>query len=126
MTHQQSRFSPRTNPRQWGPMWIGMLAIVVIASIWRPSAQANQGVPNTWEYAVIQFRAQDAVVFTNTGSFFMEGPEIRNPERIAGEPKLRLVRPVEIEHLTALGLQGWEVVRPWASNDHSFLLRRGR
>ena len=107
-------------------LWTALLAVILVASIWRPSAQANQDASNAWEYAVIQFRAQDAVVFTNTGSFFMEGPDIRNPERITGEPNLRLVRPVEIEHLTTLGLQGWEVVRPWASNDHSFLLRRGR
>ena len=106
-------------------LWTAMLAAVIIASIWRPSAQANQAGVASWEYSIITFRAQDAVVFTNEDAYFMEGPEIRKPERIVGNTSLRLVRPIEIEHLTALGLKGWEVVEPWGGGQ-SFLLRRRR
>jgi hypothetical protein len=102
-----------------------MFAIVIIASIWRPSANANQQGAAAWEYAIVTFRAQDAVVFTNEDSFFMEGPEIRKPERVVGDTNLRLVRPIEIEHLTALGMKGWEVVEPWGGGQ-SYLLRRRR
>ena len=66
----------------------------------------------------------DAVVFTNDGAFFMEGPEIRNRERVVGDTNLRLIRPIEVEHLTTLGMKGWEVIRPWG--DGSWLLRRER
>ena len=105
-------------------LWIGLLAIALTA-LWRPQAQAQQGFVGSWEYAIITFRAQDAVVFTNNGSFFLEGPEVRNPERVSGESTLRLIRPVEVEHLTTLGRQGWEVVRPWGANGSSLLIRRG-
>ena len=116
---------PQSTNRNSALLWAALFAIVIIASAWRPQAQAQQGAAGAWEYAIITFRAQDAVVFTSDNSFFMEGPEIRNPERIVGESTLRLVRPIEIEHLTTLGLQGWEVVRPWGGG-HSWLLRRGR
>lgn len=117
---------PSANHQRNTLLWIGLLAIAVTA-LWRPQgqAQAQQGFVGSWEYAIITFRAQDAVVFTNNGSFFMEGPEVRNPERVSGESTLRLIRPVEVEHLTTLGKQGWEVVRPWGANGSSLLIRRG-
>lgn len=116
---------PQTTNRNTALLWAALFAVVIISSIWRPQAQAQQGGGATWEYAIITFRAHDAVLFTSDNSYFMEGPEIRNPERIVGETSLRLVRPIEVEHLTTLGMQGWEVIRPWGDG-HSWLLRRGR
>jgi|GEM_PF-5438326 len=121
---------PQSSNRNSTPLWLAFFALVIIASAWRPLAQARAGDDadlgaGAGEYAIIQFRAQDAVVFTVDGAFFMEGPEVRNQERVIGDTNLRLLRPVEVGHLTTLGLQGWEVIRPWGDGN-SWLLRRAR
>jgi len=116
---------PQNTNRNNPLLWTALFAVVILASVWRPSAQAGEGARNTWEYAIISFRVQDAVVFTNEGSFFLEGPDVRNNERVVGDTNLRLVRPIEVEHLTTLGKQGWEVIRPWGDG-HAWLLGRRR
>jgi len=103
---------------------ITILAAIVLTALWRPAAQAQNDRAGNWEYAIIKFRVHDAVLFTNTETFYIEGPDVRNPERVTGEQGLRLVRPIEVEHLTKLGRSGWEVVEVWPRESNSFLLRR--
>ena len=108
--------------------WIAFFAVVLVAFVWRPQAQAQGGMsrPASYKYAIVQFQGNDAIVHIAGGAQFYEGPDILNEERVTGNNNLKLLPVIQLTHLDNLGREGWEVIRPWGSGGASWLLRRTR
>lgn len=105
--------------------WIAVVATIMAALLWWPSANAQSGMrgPAKYKYAVIQFTGNDAIVHYDRGAQFYEGPETISEKRVEGNNNLRLVPIIQLTHLDSLGRQGWEVVRPWGSRGDSWLIQ---
>ena len=71
--------------------WLALFALVAVAGVWWPQAQAQNGVVGSpiYRYAVISFQGNDAIVYYDGGTTFYEGPDILKPERVEGNNNLR-------------------------------------
>ena len=88
-------------------------------------AQQRRAPATAWEYGQLRLVGHDAVLWTSNGAFFIEGPDRRDAERVEGTTRLRLVQPLIVFHLNAVGPAGWEVVpMPSGAEETAILLRR--
>jgi len=102
---------------------VGALALSVFVAT--SGAQQRRAPSPGWEYAQLRMIGHDAVLWTTSGAYFIEGPDRRDAERVEGTTRLRLVQPLIVFHLNAVGPAGWEVVpMPAGSEETAILLRR--
>ncbi|TVQ31518.1 MAG: hypothetical protein EA376_09280 [Phycisphaeraceae bacterium] len=102
---------------------VGALALSVFVAT--SGAQQRRAAAPVWEYGQLRLVGHDAVLWTNGGAYFIEGPDRRDAERVEGSTRLRLVKPLLIHHLNAVGPAGWEVVPvPSGTEETTMLLRR--
>ncbi len=105
-----------------------MVALAVSTSRLASAEHENEVIALlTYEYGELTVRSEDAIFTTWDRVVYLEGPERRDPIRAVNESKIKLLVPIELYFLSALGAQGWEIDPSTDRLKHdTYLLRRSR